>query len=154
MKQSFWSFLQLVLHLRSWYCVYGWWVVRLNAWCQYEHCLRLEIRAKLTTFIFLLISLLVFTAVFYAISHLKEREIGSLKNIHYSPYIQQFFKKIQKWKNLHSWCKENQDGRHLVQNKVSLQGMFKNESVALFLGQLQVKFPSKEANSAFFRYYF
>ena len=35
----------------------------------------------------------------------------------------------------------NQDGRHLVQNKVSLQGMFKNESVALFLGQLQVKFP-------------
>ena len=37
--------------------------------------------------------------------------------------------------------KENQDGRHLVQNKVSLQGMFKNESVALFLGQMRVKFP-------------
>ena len=33
------------------------------------------------------------------------------------------------------------------------KGMFKNESVALFLGQLQVKFPWKEANIAFFRYF-
>ena len=34
-----------------------------------------------------------------------------------------------------------QDGRHLVQNKVSFAGYVKNESVALFPGQLQAKFP-------------
>ena len=95
MKQSFWSFLQLVLHLRSWYCVYGWWVVRLNAWCQYEHCLRLEIRAKLTTFIFLLISLLVFTAVFYAISHLKERNWLFKKHTLFSIHSTVFLKKFK-----------------------------------------------------------
>ena len=95
MKQSFWSFLQLVLHLRSWYCVYGWWVVRLNAWCQYEHCLRLEIRAKLTTFIFLLISLLVFTAVFYAISHLKERDWLFKKHTLFSIHSTVFLKKFK-----------------------------------------------------------
>ena len=103
--------------------------------------------------IFINISAGIYSSVLRNIPFERERN-WLYKNIHCSPCINSFLKKIQKWKNLHSWCKENQDGRHLVQNKVSLQGMFKNESVALFLGQLQVKFPWKEANIAFFRYYF
>ena len=42
----------------------------------------------------------------------------------------------------------------LVQNKVSFAGYVKNESVALFPGQLQAKFPWKEANTQFFTYFF
>ena len=47
-----------------------------------------------------------------------------------------------------------QDGRHLVQNKVSLQGMLKNESVALFPGQLQANFPEKKQIHNFLHIFF
>ena len=47
-----------------------------------------------------------------------------------------------------------QDGRHLVQSKVSFAGYVKKESVALFPGQLKAKFPWKEANTQFFTFFF
>ena len=48
--------------------------------------------------------------------------------INFSPYIQYSFqKKIQLWENLHNLCTKIQDGRHVLQNEVSLQDMLKEK---------------------------
>lgn len=58
------------------------------------------------------------------------------------------------WKICIIYAKKSKMDALLVQNKVSFAGYVKNESVALFPGQLQAKFPWKEANTQFFTYFF
>ena len=52
-----------------------------------------------------------------------------------------FFKKMQMSKICIIYAKKSKMDAPLVQNKVSFAGYVKNESVALFPGQLQAKFP-------------
>ena len=72
--------------------------------------------------------------------------------INFSPYIQYSFqKKIQLWENVHNLCKQIQDGRHVVQNEVSLQDMLKEK---LFQANCTPNFPENKQMNNFLHIFF
>ena len=112
-------------------------------------------QAKIDDFhIFINISAGIYSSVLSNIPF--ERGINWLykKNKMFSIHSIKFFFLNANMKNLHNLCKKIQDGSHLVQNKVSLQGMLKMNLLLYFQSNCKPDFPEKKQIHNFLHIFF